>query len=156
MDVCDHDRIKECAREAEKTFGDVNIIVNNAGVVQGKLFHEMSEAKASKTLTVNLESHFWIVKEFLGKMIKRNEGHIVNVASLAGTCGNAALTDYSASKAGAYGFSESLRIELKHLNTKINVTTINPGFIDTGMFKGVKESFLWPLHNEKFIAKRIV
>jgi len=60
-------------------------------------------------------------------MIERNEGHIVTIASLCGTIGGfAALSDYSASKSAAYGMTESLRIEMKHLNTKINVTCINP------------------------------
>ena len=98
---------------AEQTFGDIDIIINNAGVVQAKLFHEMSETLASKTLVVNGESHFWIIREFLDSMRKRNSGHIVCIASLAGTCGAAGLTDYCASKAFAYGFSESLRIEMK-------------------------------------------
>lgn len=90
-------------------------------------------------------------------MIERDEGHIVTIASLAGTVGAfAGMTDYSASKSAAYGMNESLRIEMKHLNTKIKVTCINPGYIDTGMFKGVKESFLWPLHNEKRVATRII
>jgi len=62
MDVCDKYRIAECAKEAVAKFGDVDIIINNAGVVQGKLFHEMSELKASKSMTINCESHFWIVK----------------------------------------------------------------------------------------------
>ena len=66
------------------------------------------------------------------------------------------MTDYCASKSAAYGFSESLRIEMKHLNKNIRVCTINPGFIDTGMFKGVKESFLWPIFSEKYMASRII
>ena len=67
-------------------------------------------------------------------MIERDEGHIVTIASLAGCVGNAGLSDYSASKSAAYGFSESLRIELKHLKSKVVVTTINPGYINSGMF----------------------
>ena len=116
----------------------------------------MSEAKASKTLTVNCESHFWIIKEFVGKMLQKNDGHIVTIASLAGTCGNAGMTDYCASKAAAYGFSESLRIEMRYLKKNIIVTTINPGFINTGMFKGAKESLLWPLLDERAIGRRVV
>jgi all-trans-retinol dehydrogenase (NAD+) len=89
-------------------------------------------------------------------MIARNEGHIVTIASLAGTVGNAGLTDYSATKSAAYGFTESLRIEMKHLNTDIKVTCINPCFIRTGMFKGVVEPFLWPVLDEKRVAQRAI
>ena len=86
-------------------------------------------------------------------MLKRNEGHIVTIASLAGTVGAfAGMSDYSASKSAAYGMTESLRIEMKHLNSKVKVTCINPQYINTGMFKGVKESLLWPTLDEKKVA----
>ena len=62
LDVCDKNRVEEVCKEAVEMWGDVDIVINNAGGVQGKLFTEMSELKASKTMTINCESHFWIVK----------------------------------------------------------------------------------------------
>lgn len=99
--------------KAVQKFGDVEILINNAGIVQGKLLHEMNEGMASKTMIVNAESHFWLCRDVLPAMMTKNEGHIVSIASVAGLEGLAGMTDYCASKFAAYGFQESLRIELK-------------------------------------------
>ena len=120
-------------------------MINNAGLVQGKLFLEMSEADASKTMVVNAESHFWTIKEFLPSMVERNRGQIVCISSMAGKAGSPGLTDYCASKFACYGFMEALRLELKYLKKRIVCTTICPVFINTGMFNGVKCSTLFPL-----------
>jgi all-trans-retinol dehydrogenase (NAD+) len=97
----------------------------------------MDENLASKTMIVNAESNFWTVREFLPLMLKNNQGHSVNISSVAGKTGCAGMTDYCASKFAAYGFSESLRIEMKILGKNIKCTTICPFFINTGMFSGV-------------------
>jgi len=85
------------------------------------------------------------VREFLPDMIKRNEGHIVSIASMAGHTGVNGLVDYCASKFGAIGFDESLRNEMKSLNSKVRTTCICPYYINTGMFDGVKTNFLLPI-----------
>lgn len=107
----------------------------------------MSEELASKSMIVNAECHFWTVKEFLPSMMERNTGHVVCIASMAGIAGYPALADYCASKFAAYGFNESLRMEMKLLKKNIACTTICPAFINTGMFAGVKTSNLLPLMN---------
>lgn len=90
-----------------------------------------------KTIDVNTVSHQWTVRAFLPKMLENNKGHIVTVASIAGFLGVSGLADYCASKFGAVGFDEALRMELKSLNSKVTTTCIAPYFIDTGMFTGV-------------------
>jgi len=77
------------------------------------MVHEMNEVMAHKTMVVNAESHFWLVKDVLPDMMERNSGHIVSIASLAGVAGLPAMSDYCASKAAAYLFNEALRIEMK-------------------------------------------
>lgn len=97
-----------------------------------------------KTIDVNCTSHHWTVREFLPDMMKKSSGHIVNIASMAGHTGVNKLIDYCASKHGAVGFNLSLRMELKKLNYKnIKTTIINPYYINTGMFDGIKTK--WPL-----------
>jgi len=98
-------------------------------------------------MMVNAEAHFWTVKEFLPSMMERNSGHIVAIASMAGVVGYPGLADYCASKFAAYGFNESLRMEMKLLKKNIPCTTICPAFINTGMFAGVKTTNLLPLLN---------
>ena len=104
----------------------------------------MNEKLLSKSLIVNLECHYWIVREFLPHMLETNKGQIVSVASMAGVCGGPFMTDYAASKFGAIGMMESLRIEMKRKYKNIVCTTICPYFINTGMFKGAKGSILFP------------
>lgn len=69
---------------AEKNFGPVDILINNAGLIQGKMFTDMSELDASKSMLVNAESHIWTTKEFLPAMIQRNSGHVVSISSMGG------------------------------------------------------------------------
>ena len=87
-------------------------------------------------MTVNAESHIWIVRELLPAMLERNSGHVVSISSIAGVGGLPYGTDYCASKFAAYGFQEALRNEMKYLKKDIKCTTICPYFINTGMFHG--------------------
>jgi all-trans-retinol dehydrogenase (NAD+) len=105
----------------------------------------MDEKLANKCMIVNAESNFWTVKEFLPSMMERDSGQIVAIASCAGKSGAGGLADYCASKFAQYGFNESLRVEMKILGKNINVTTICPWFINTGMFQGVNVGYLAPL-----------
>jgi all-trans-retinol dehydrogenase (NAD+) len=127
------------AKKVTADLGDCTILINNAGIVTGKSILDVEDSKASLTLGVNTESHFWTVKAFLPHMIATDNGHIVTIASAAGLVGVAGLCDYCASKFGARGFNEALRLELRKMK-KYNVHTLSvcPYFINTGMFDGVK------------------
>jgi all-trans-retinol dehydrogenase (NAD+) len=106
-------------------------------VVQGKAFTEMNEKLISKTLTINTEAHLWLIRDVIDAMIKRNHGHIVSINSIAGLAGNPGMVDYCASKFGAYGLNEALRLEMKSLGHNIRFTTVCPFAFNSGMFKGV-------------------
>jgi all-trans-retinol dehydrogenase (NAD+) len=137
LDVSSKQEIQKSADLARAAFGDVDIVINNAGIVQGKRLLECSDEMISKVLTVNMESHFWIVKQFLPAMMRKNQGHIVSIASMAGVGGQPLMTDYCASKFGAIGMMEALRLELKREGKKIKCLTVCPFYINTGMFDGV-------------------
>lgn len=132
------------------------MIINNAGIVTGKEFTEMDEAMISKSMIINCECHFWIIKEFLPAMLKKNRGHIVSTASMAGISGLPNMGDYSASKFGAVGLMESLRIEMKRDKKNIRCTTICPYYIKTGMFDGAKDTWTFPMLEPEYVANRIV
>ncbi len=138
MDVGNREQISEVAQKCQEHYGSVDILINNAGIVQGKFITDMNEVLASKTMIVNAESNIWTAREFLPSMIKKNSGHVVTISSVAGMTGCAGMTDYCASKFAAFGFSESLRIEMKIIGKNVKCTTICPFFINTGMFAGVK------------------
>lgn len=111
------------------------------------MFLEMSEADASKTMAVNAESHFWILKDILPGMVERNRGHVVTISSVFGQTGYPGMTDFCASKFAAYGFHEALRLEMSHLKKKIAFTAVCPPFANTGKFGGVQCSAAIPMYN---------
>jgi len=156
--VARRDEVYRVAGQTQSAAGPVDILINNAGVVSGKRFLDLPDEKIEATFAVNTLGLFWVTKAFLPAMIERNSGHVVTIASAAGTIGVAKLADYSASKFAAFGFDESLRFELRQLAPGVQTTVVCPFFIDTGMFKGVKTRFslLLPILKEDYVASRIV
>merc|ERR1739838_679876 len=142
-DLSDRKAVYETASLVKSDIGDVDILVNNAGIVTGGSFLECNDDKIMKTMDVNCNAHFWTLKSFLPKMLQKNHGHVVTIASGAGLFGMANLVDYCASKFAAIGMSEALAMELHATNkTGVHVTIICPFYIDTGMFKGVKSGIV--------------
>lgn len=157
---CDIAREKDVAKVVkaiEKDFPSIDLLVNNAGIVAGKFFSEISMAEMRKTMDVNFFGHVIFTKHFLPSMIERGEGHIVNIASSAGLQGFPKATDYNASKFAEVGFTESLRMELKKFGHRgIKTTLVCPYVIDTGMFDGFKPLLLNPILKPEYVVKRIV
>lgn len=157
-DLSNKDEIYDCAKKVQNTSGTPDIIINNAGIVSGKSFLELSDEKIEKTILVNTLAPIWLVKFFLPEMMARKSGHIVNISSAAGTIGVAGLADYCASKFGIFGFHESLRNELKKKKIPIQTTVVCPYYINTGMFEGVKTRFPWilPILEENKVVQKIL
>lgn len=154
IDITDRALVYKTAKDV----GAVDILINNAGIVTGKKMLECPDELMEKTVQVNTIAHFWTIKAFLPEMLKRNDGHIVTIASAAGMFGVAGLLDYCASKFGAMGLGESLAMELRKQKSNVKTTTICPYYINTGMFDGVKTrfSFLLPILEADYAANRIV
>ena len=93
---------------------------------------------SEKTLSINSSAPMHICNQFLGIMIKNNDGHICNIASSASLVSNPKMSVYAASKWAIFAWSDSLRLEMKQLKKDIKITTILPYYINTGMFDGVK------------------
>ena len=122
-----------------------DVILNCAGIVVGKMFHEHTMDDIQRTMDINTTGSMWVVHAFLESMIKRGSGHVVNLASASGYIGNPRMSVYAASKWSIIGWTESLRLEMDKLNTGICVTSVVPSYIKTGMFDGVKPPILVPL-----------
>ena len=157
-DVSQREMIYKIADKVRNEVGNVDIIINNAGVVTGKPFLECKDEQINRTMEINMMAHFWTVKAFLPDMIAANSGHIVTVASAGGIVGSARLVDYSASKFAAFGFDEALRAELKKQKLEIHTTVVCPYFIKSEMFAGVrtKFSFLLPILDAEHVSEQIV
>jgi short-subunit dehydrogenase len=123
-DVSKREDIYRVCKQVEDDFGRVDILINNAGIVGGKTLLEADDNRMELTIRINTMALMWMTKALLPGMLRRNHGHIINVASSAGLVGVPGLVDYCASKFGAVGFDESLRIELKKLGTNVKTTCL--------------------------------
>lgn len=138
VDVSNSEQIQEIAKKVKQEIGVVDVLINNAGIVVGKYFHEHSATDITATMAINTNGPMLITKEFLGDMMNQNSGHICNIASSGSLVSNPKMSVYAASKWALIGWSDSLRLEMEQLNKDVNVTTIMPYYINTGMFDGVK------------------
>lgn len=141
-DVSSPDSVYSNAERTAREVGPISIFVNNAGVVTGKLFEELSDGLIEKVFKINAISHFWTTKAVLPDMKKRKRGHLVYIASCAGLFGAKRLTEYCASKGADVIFAESLYSELQFGgHPEVKVTCVCPWFITTGMFAGCESKF---------------
>ena len=128
-DVSDFKQAEALIRFAVETFGDLSILVNNAGITRDQIIMLMPEADWDAVLTTNLKSTFNCSKAAVKHMLRKRYGRIINIASVAGQMGNPGQTNYSASKAGQIGFTKALAREVAPRS--ITVNAIAPGFVDT-------------------------
>jgi len=165
-DVSDKENVYNQAKKLTESYGPVDILINNAGIVSqkgpdtvpGPYFLSTPDERIIKSLEINTLSLFWTSKAFLPAMLERNTGHIITISSAAGIIGVKGLSDYCAGKFGAFGFNESLRMELKRMKSAIKTTIVCPFFINTGMFEGVKTRYpiVLPILKSNYAAKKIV
>ena len=140
FDISKHDKIEEFINNAtEELGGNLDCIVNNAGITKDNLTIRMSTEEWSKVIDINLTSTFLMSKFAIKKMIKNKSGKIINITSVVGHTGNVGQANYTASKAGIVAMSKSLAIEYAKKN--INVNCISPGFISTAMTDKIDDKF---------------
>ena len=156
VDVTDTENVDDTALDVLEEVGGIDILVNNAGVVVGKNFEDHSANDIDLTIDVNVRAVMQVTRAFLPAMIRRGRGHIVNIASAAGLIPNPKMSVYAGSKWAVLGWSESLRLELEAKYHHLNVTTVTPGYIDTGMFEGVTSPMLMPMLKPDEIVSRII
>jgi 3-oxoacyl-[acyl-carrier protein] reductase len=128
-DVSSITAAQELIKFAVETFGDLHILVNNAGITKDGLIMMMSEQDWDSVIDTNLKSTFNCSKAAVKHMMRKRYGHIINMASISGQMGNGGQTNYSASKAGQIGFTKALAREVASRN--ITVNAVAPGFVDT-------------------------
>tara|TARA_A100001388_G_C28612808_1_gene423715 strand:+ start:41 stop:778 length:738 start_codon:yes stop_codon:yes gene_type:complete len=140
FDISQNDKIEEFIENASKELGgNIDCIINNAGITQDNLSIRMSINEWNKVIDVNLTSTFLLCKFAIKKMLKNKSGKIVNITSVVGHTGNLGQANYTASKAGIVAMSKSLAIEYAKKN--ININCISPGFIRTAMTDKIDEKF---------------
>lgn len=129
--AADYKAAEDFINTVAKEFGQIDAIVNNAGITKDGLLMRMSEENWDDVMNVNLKSVFNITKHVLRTLLKQRSGSIINMSSIVGIEGNAGQSNYAASKAGIIGFTKSIAQELGSRNIRCNA--ICPGFIETEM-----------------------
>lgn len=131
LDVNDNAQIEAVLKSIAEQYGDVTVLVNNAGITKDTLLMRMGDEDWDAVISTNLSSVFRLSKAVLRPMMKARSGRIISISSVVGHMGNAGQTNYAAAKAGMAGFSKSLAQEVG--SRGITVNCIAPGFIDTDM-----------------------
>ncbi|MES2997073.1 MAG: 3-oxoacyl-[acyl-carrier-protein] reductase [Verrucomicrobiota bacterium] len=131
VDVADHEAVQSLAKRISDELGQVNILVNNAGVTRDTLLMRMKEEDWNTVLDTNLKGAFNTVKGFMRVLMKAPDARIINIASVIGLIGNAGQANYSASKAGLIGFTKAVARELA--GRAVTCNAVAPGFITTDM-----------------------
>ena len=140
FDISQNEKIDEFIENATKEIGgNLDCIVNNAGITQDNLAIRMNLDEWKKVIDINLTSSFLLCKFAIKKMLKNKSGKIINITSVGGHTGNLGQANYTASKAGIIAMSKSLALEYAKKN--INVKCISPGFIKTAMTDKIDDKF---------------
>jgi 3-oxoacyl-[acyl-carrier protein] reductase len=139
-DVSDLKQAEALVKFTVDTFGDLHILINNAGITRDQLIMLMPESDWDAVVTTNLKSTFNCSKAAVKHMLRKRYGRIINIASVAGQMGNPGQTNYSASKGGQIAFTKSLAREVA--GRSITVNAIAPGFIDTEILDAMQPETL--------------
>nr|XP_050860194.1 estradiol 17-beta-dehydrogenase 11-like isoform X2 [Vespula vulgaris] len=155
-DVRNREDIYKTAKLVQAEVGQINILINNAGVINIGIFWKTSDDLLSRVMEVNIMSQMWTVKAFLPAMIKSNKGHIVNISSLGGLMGCPVIVDYCSSKYAVVGFSEALQMELDFHGYNICTTVVCPVFIHSTGIPAAKYSGILPTLSPQEVAERTI
>jgi 3-oxoacyl-[acyl-carrier protein] reductase len=135
--AADFSACEQLVNDVLSEFGQIDILINNAGISKDNLLLRMTPEQWNDVIQVNLNSVFYMTKHVIKPMMKARSGAIVNMSSVIGEMGNAGQSSYAASKAGVIGFTKSVAKEIGSRNIRCNA--IAPGFVETDMTQYLKE-----------------
>ncbi len=144
-DVTDWDSTQAAIEKITQEVGQINILVNNAGITRDTTFSRMSVEQWQEVINTNLNSLFYVTKQVIDQMADSGWGRIINIGSINGQKGQFGQTNYSAAKAGMHGFTKALAQE--YARKGVTVNTVSPGYIGTDMVRAIREDVL-----EKIVA----
>jgi len=137
LNVNDAAQVDQVLDTIRKQYGEISILVNNAGITRDNLLARMSDEEWDDIMATNLKSVFRMSRAVMRGMMKARHGRIINISSVVGSMGNAGQSNYAAAKAGMVGFSKSLAREIGSRN--ITVNCVAPGFIATDMTEALPQ-----------------
>ncbi|TXI95838.1 MAG: 3-ketoacyl-ACP reductase [Burkholderiaceae bacterium] len=143
--VSDWESTRAAFEKVRAEIGEVDVLVNNAGITRDGQFRKMSKADWDAVIDTNLNSLFNVTKQVIDSMIERGWGRIINISSVNGQKGQFGQTNYSTAKAGIHGFSMALAQEVATKGVTVN--TVSPGYVGTDMVRAIRPDVL-----EKIVA----
>ncbi|TMW79910.1 acetoacetyl-CoA reductase [Thauera sp. UPWRP] len=139
-DVADLDSCAKAVTDVRDKVGEVDVLVNNAGITRDMTFKKMDKVNWDAVIRTNLDSLFNMSRQVVDGMTERGWGRVINVSSVNGSKGAFGQTNYSAAKAGVHGFTKALALEVAKKNVTVN--TISPGYIGTKMVMAIPREVL--------------
>lgn len=156
VDVSNQAMVADRYEQTKREVGEIDILINSAGIItSNKTFDQCTPDEINRTMMVNALAPMYVAQQVLPDMVARDSGHICNIGSAGGMIANPRMSIYAASKWATIGWSDSVRIELREMRSRVRVTTIAPYYITTGMFDGVR-SKIFPLLRPENVASRIL
>lgn len=156
VDVSNQAMVADRYAQTKQEVGEIDILINSAGIItSNKTFDQCTPDEINRTMMVNAMAPMYVAQQVLPDMVARDCGHICNIGSAGGMISNPRMSIYAASKWATIGWSDSVRIELREMRSRVRVTTIAPYYITTGMFDGVR-SKIFPLLRPENVASRIL
>lgn len=156
VDVSRNDLVTEGYAKVMNECGEIDILINCAGIVtSNKTFDRQTADEIVRTMNINTIAPMLVTRVMLPGMIRRNRGHVCTIASAGGMLSNPKMSVYAASKWGAIGWSDSVRIELQDMKSDVHITTVAPYYINTGMFDGVKSRII-PILKPEYASRKII
>ncbi len=152
LDISSREQSKEVIEYTLERYGKIDVLINNAGIIQDALVQKMTEEQWDTVINVNLKGPFNCIQAVVPAMIEHGTGEIINVSSIVGLYGNIGQTNYAAAKAGLIGMTKTLAKELGKKGIRVNA--VAPGFIYTPMTAKMPEKIL-EMMKEKTPMKRI-
>jgi len=143
--------VENAINSVVKKFGQIDVLVNNAGIDEFCLFTDITDEQWHKMIDTNLSSAFYASRAALRDMIRRQDGVIINIASMWGEVGASCEVHYSVSKAGLIGLTKALAKEVGPSNIRVNC--VSPGVIDTDMNKHLSSEDMEQLKNDTPLGK---
>jgi acetoacetyl-CoA reductase len=140
VDVADFDACAHCATQVIEAFGAIDCLVNSAGITRDARFVRMTKADWDAVMRTDLDALFNMTQPFVGAMVERGFGRIVNIGSVNGSRGAFGQANYAAAKAGVHGFTKALALEVAKAGVTVN--TVSPGYLATAMVQAVPEEVM--------------
>ncbi|QGN07742.1 SDR family oxidoreductase [Halorhabdus sp. CBA1104] len=139
-DVTDPEAVGRMAADVREAFGSIDVLVNNAGINQDVFFEEMTHEQWEAVLDVHLDGAFHCTQTFYDDIVEAPDGRLINISSIVAKGGNLGQANYATAKAGIFGFTRTLALELAREGSTANC--VAPGFIDTSMVSDLPEAIV--------------